>query len=436
MLTPLLVSAGWLMVCCDAPAPRVEPALVFSERPTNVLVLSLDTLRPELLGRYTGTDDTPVLDALLAGGVVLEDHQSCSDWTFAAMVCAQAGARGVDLGFAPVRNNQSFTRLPDDVPLVSEHLSERGYQTAVVTSNSNFSPDVGLVRGFDEIRHLSGAAATWVTEETLQAADALDPTRPWYLHAHYLDPHTPYNPPEEFIGELEGEIDFDLNLRDGYRALSAHWYDLPADEQSLVLSHLRERYLAEYRYMDRQIGVLLEALESRGMLDDTLVIVFSDHGEQFWEHGAFGHGNSLHGEELAALAAFSAPGLPPATWDGPTRIEDIWPTAFEALGLPIPAGFDGVTAGLRGDDALRRSLRVHKDGVSQSAESDGLKLMYWWTGDWELYQVNADAAERAPLDDAIAQHLPGLQAAIREEAARLDLMIPERSPVLDEARLP
>ena len=125
-----------------------EGILAFTgDRPYNVLMISLDTTRVEDLGRSSGLDTTPNLDALFDKSVTLDNHRSCSNWTFASTVCVQSGAWDLDLGFVPGIGREPAT-VPDDLLQAPEVLGDAGWSSYLVSTNSFLSSHVNNAQGF------------------------------------------------------------------------------------------------------------------------------------------------------------------------------------------------------------------------------------------------------------------------------------------------
>jgi arylsulfatase A-like enzyme len=385
-----------------ADCSRSTSPLTFSGCPQNLLVITADTFRPDLLGRYGGAADTPVIDALLGESLVLEDHRSCSNWTYVSMYCVQTGSYELQTGFIPATFEETGVHLvPDEQVLVSEVLASSGWQTGLVTANTFMSSNVNMAGGFEEERLHAGAPARYITDSALELAGAFDSERPWYLHLQYLDPHAPYSPPAAYLEGLEAlpPIDYDLTTDAGQTEMVEAYPSLDPETQALIRQHVMVRYLGELAYLDDQVGRLLEQLEAAGRLADTLVVFMSDHGEQLGEHGTFGHSEGLYEQENRAIVAFRGAGLAPGSWDGPTTHADLWPTIFDALGMEIPGHFGGVPLGQRGDDDPRYGLRMDDDGGLQMVERGGVKLIYAWTGGKQLYRLEGDPGEQVNVYD-------------------------------------
>jgi len=417
----------------DSTAPS-GGALAFSESPRNVLFIALDTTRRDVIGRFSGdAAATPNLDALLAEGVVLEDHRSCSNWTWDSVLCVQSGQDPWRLGFAYVdESGVARSSVPADVRLMSSVVRDAGYQTALATAQGYMSPDNRMSQGFDDSWYVLDAPATELTDGALDLLSGFDPAEPWYLHLHYMDPHELYDPPEAYLDGLDGldPIDFDLTVRTEYEALRAGAIDEMSEaERELVLAHLWVRYLAELKYFDDQLGRLLDTMEAGGWLDDTLVVFWTDHGEQIWQHGYSTHGGSLFEEEIRATAAFWAKGLTPLAWTEPTTHVDLWPTIAVALGLPNTTTFTGVPVGRRDDDAALFSLRYRGPKSFQSVVQDDKKLFYNWNGSKEYYDLAADPGELANVYDSTDPDVVALWELLAPQLEAVEAAMGGASPV-------
>ena len=397
----------WLLLACEGDveetaAPEPERAVTFSgESPQNLLVLTLDTVRVQRLARYGGDDTMPLLEARLEQSVVLDDHRSCSNWTFTSMACMLAGQTAMDLAWSPwAADPDDLDRVPETVSLLAERLQRHGYRTALVSSNPFLDPRYGFGQGFDDAWTVTDATADEVVVETLAFVEALDvPGSPWMVHAHFMDPHTPYAPPEDY---LEGrdelpDMPWTLTTPEGLDELQAAWSELSADEQAAVLAHLELRYAGELRYLDDQLQRLLSGLEEAGHLDDTLVVFATDHGEQIFDRDELGHGFTLHPEEARALVAFWSTGIVPLAWDEPTTHIDVLPTVLTAMGLPPGKDWTGEIAGRAAPDRPLLAWRLAKEVTRQDVTVGDLRLELRWDGALSLYDRSGDPDELEDL---------------------------------------
>jgi arylsulfatase A-like enzyme len=399
--------AALLLLALSACSPDEIPvgALIFGDHaPQNLLVIGIDTLRRDRVGRYTGGDGTPALDALLDASVALDCHHSCSNWTISSTLCFASGRSQLELGFAPYEAGP----YPERISLLPDRLGAAGYATALVSANSFVGPSTEYDRRFDSAVLVTTKRAEDVNEAARQQLSGLlTQSAPWLLQVHYVDPHYPYSPPEPWLEGLEAlePLSFDIDDSAQWTAAMADWEALSPEEQALLMAHVELRYQAELAYLDAALAELLAALrETPGALEDTLVILWSDHGEQFMEHGHYWHGRGLYQEEGAAVAALwtlpasaGGPGLAPGSWDGPTTHADLYTTALAALQLEADAGASGVLLGEGDPERALTALRFqgdHPEGSLNTVQVGDRWLGFTWSGELELYDLAADPEQR------------------------------------------
>ena len=408
----------------DAYTPGTEtdggydgPLTFEGDRPYNVLMISIDTFRPEELGFFGGEADTPGLDELLADSVVLMDHRSCSNWTFASVLCLQGGGSTTELGFVPEASmelhDQGLDGAPDSVVMGPEILQAAGWQTELITTNFFFSSNFGTAQGFDDIESMNSHGSEGSADEVLEAAldklEGVTDFEPWYVHAHFMDPHQGYDPPDEYLDRLEGlaDIDYDLTQGPQVEALVDDWDSLSAADQELVLEHLEVTYQGELAWVSDAIDTLLTEADAAGQLDHTLVVIWSDHGEELTEHGDIGHHVNLYDESNRGFAAFWAEGLQAQQYAGPTVHGNVWPTVLDVIPHAFENELPGAALGDE-DNGLRFGQKLIGDSSSAFVDDGQHKLLVWSTGEAELYDLAADPDEQADLvssDSATAASL-------------------------------
>ena len=400
MVTNPLPSSSMILLslalaCEPLPDPPVTEAVPGPAR--DLLLVSIDTLRTDALTRFGGTGDMPFVDGWLEGAVTLDDHLSCSNWTYTSMLCALGGRSALEMGFLPL-DGDGPQDWPGEVPLLAEVLSEAGFDTALFSGSRMISSQVGTDVGYDhEVVTLHGHARDLAPEVEAWLADREGDSDRWFAHLHATDPHSPYNPPDEREPEWggPGELAWDLSTAGGFRDARAEWQDLDDATREEVLRQLRVLYAGELRELDADLEALFDSLEELGALEDTLVVLLSDHGEQFRDHGQWTHGSSLHQEELAALLAFWHPALTPRPVSSPTTHVDLLPTVLRALDVALPADLSGVPAGLAQRDRTRTALRYDRSSFpKQLVDQEGWRLFYTWDGTVELYDLAEDPAEQ------------------------------------------
>ncbi|MBY0276211.1 sulfatase-like hydrolase/transferase [Candidatus Binatia bacterium] len=306
----------------------------------NVVLISIDTLRADHLGTYGYARPTsPNLDALAGRGVAFEQATSPSSWTLPAHASLLSGV-------SPYRHGaiSEATRIRDDVPLLAELLRAGGYHTAAFVNAPFVSRDYGFARGFASFdqRFEERRRDVAARHETIRGAvDGLAP--PFFLFLHFMDVHTPYRPPKEFnvfardrrssqvlkdLGE-GGVLALQRAAREGRLEMS------PEERDRLV-----DLYDGEILALDAYLGTLIGAIEAR--FPDTVVIVTADHGEEFLEHGGFGHGDTLYQEVLHVPLLVTGPGVAHgARVPTVVALVDVVPTILDLTGVAAPPGLDG-----------------------------------------------------------------------------------------------
>ncbi len=348
----------------------------------NVLLITLDTTRADHIGCYGHeTSQTPVLDGLAADGTRFDHAIAQAPITLPTHASILTGLEPQRHG---ARCNGLYT-LSDRNETLQEILSDEGFQTAAVVAAFVLDSRFGLAQGFDEYDDDTESMAktiefqdpsrpgSAVTDAALRIADTFDTSRPYFLWAHYFDPHFPYEPPAPFASRF------------------------PNDRHG--------RYLAEIASMDAQIGRLLDGLESRRLLEKTLVVVIADHGEGFpGPHDEDSHGFYVYDDTIHIPFIVSQRGGDLPRDRVSTRLAaqvDVVPTVLDLLGLPAPPEIDGVSlaAEIRGasdasgDDVSGSDASASGD-TSPPDDEDLARAAYaeavspWYAYGWAtLYQL-------------------------------------------------
>ncbi len=407
----------------------------FGEAPKNLLMISIDTTRKDHISAYGDLGLTPFLDSLMKGGYTLDDHAQCSNWTYPGTTCVQLGRSHTDMGFLPALPIQ-FQAIMPDTPTLASWLKDAGFQTALWTTNSWFSGQWRSNQGFDVTTLKGGALETLIAEAatTIQASEAAGVER-WYVHIHGIEPHPAYNPPESYLDGLDGldPIPFDLSSFEQHYDATGAWPYLTPEEQALLLEHLTVRYHGEIRYFDDQLAAAWADLDSRGLLDDTLVVIWNDHGESFWEHGHQTHAWTLHTQENDAFAVFWAKNIVPGSWKGPTQALDLAPTLLSLWDIPLAEEITGYAVGTAPADRARFIWSWARNGVDQAILKDGWRLMFDWKTKLELYDDVSDPENLTDLYDPDHPVAEALWPLLAEEMARME---PLTTPVVPELPVP
>lgn len=307
-------------------------------RARNLILISIDTLRADRLGCYGYPRPTsPFLDRQARAGVLFEEASATSSWTYPSHA-------SMFTGLYPGRNGATELkqRMRADVSSLAEWLTARGFQAAGVVSSTLFL-GYGLERGFASLEYVEpgGVEPSGVTAKALAWLEKVDRSQPFFFLVHYLDPHSDYGALPEFAapfvepyeGPATGKSEQLFEHIQGFRRFS------PEDAR-----HLGNLYDAGVRQQDAELEKLFAALERAGLLADTLVVLTSDHGEEFLEHGGVMHGLAQYEESVRVPLLLWGPGVP-ADVRVPAGVSlvDLMPTALDLLGLPAPAGLDGIS---------------------------------------------------------------------------------------------
>lgn len=312
----------------------------------NVIVYMVDTLRADHLGCY-GYDrpTSPEIDRFAAEATLFTAARAQSPWTRPSVASVFTGVYPQVHG----TNGRNHGLSPALQPM-AELMFAAGYQTAAVVTNGNVGSEFGFARGFETFDWLPERAGTrevhvlsdQVNLKTFDWLAQRDPNRPFFLYLHTTDPHGPYTPRSPFKERFAPDvIDPELGSNDEILRLGASTDPIPPQ----VLAQLRGLYDGEVAFNDAAFGELIAKLRELDLYESTIVVLLSDHGEEFDEHGRLGHGHSLFEEMLAIPLIVRFPGDLGRGSKVDTTVgqTDILPTLLDYIGAPVPAAVQGRT---------------------------------------------------------------------------------------------
>lgn len=388
--------------------------------PPNIILYVVDTLRADALGRYgRGEAASPNLDALADEGVLFESAWANASWTRASVGTLLTGLYPWHHG-AESRSD----RLPATVTTLAEVLGEHGYSSALVNTNPNVGSFFGFGRTFDTVIELyepvektKVSARDLITSSdvvTAKSAGWLASVRePFFLVVVSIDPHAPYIPPKRF--DPRG-VDPKRQMRGRFQFLRRRSFT-PEDQD-----RIRELYAAEVAFNDESLGELLSVVDGVAAPENTIVVVTSDHGEEFWEHGLRGHGKTLSDEVLHVPLLIRHAGNervePGRREPAAVQLVDVLPTVLDLAGLPVPDGLDGrALFGADADEPRPALAGLRLDGRNLlAARAHPWKLI--WDRNAATFSLIHMESKDVPADDPEAARASRELVAVLESVAK------------------
>lgn len=443
----LLDLAGWLTDDSSGGAPQIDPKIEIVLRPIipvseylagvdrsrfkprNVVMITVESLRADALRAYGSTRDVmPASDALARESIVFQKARAQATHSNYAAPCPLSSQY-------PLRSGETHVYPPNPTyprVMIYDVLKAMGYRTGMFSSsNENWGGQINFLDtgNLDRIQHAGNwHGATYVAQQdtgfarwvarTRHAGSVDDRTtvqeainwideeprgsRPFFVCLNFQNTHFPYVVPADFKRPFGPQtVDFVMAFN-----------NFPRDKIPVV----KDLYADSCRYVDDQIGRLIEHLKSSGRWDETILVLTGDHGQAFFEHGFAAHANMLYEELVRVPLVVHAPGEATRLEAYPAQHLDVPPTILHLLGLPPHPGHQGIDV-LSPDrpDAAKRSVYVMVQ--SPLAEQYGIirggyKLLYDKRLDgFAFFDLASDPAELRPLD------LAGPMAQLAEDAA-------------------
>lgn len=438
----------WALAACGggpaqqepaAPAPQVAPSKVdaSSSKDKLAIVIVLDASAAPYFGMYGDTHGTsPNLDALAKDAVVFDHAMSASATTGAST--------GSFLTSTPVavHTPEHGAVLSSDLTTVGEALTAQGVATWAVLANPNAGgAGRGYERGYHQVvRAYKGkgfddaGAAFPLPDDVLTPLTArvdADGPGPTMIYAHFLQPHSPYSAPANLISRFGADP-------------GKPWPDLMASitaantagkADPALIAEAEARYRANIAWIDEALGRFFAHLKERGLYDEALIVVTSDHGEAFFHHKKFGHILTLYDDMTHVPLLIKPPEsqhVAPGRISTPVETIDVPATVVSYFGVPLPASFQGDDLGplyRKEIAALPHPEVVASTGnlVIHALRQGDLKLIVRGAVS-ELYDLAADPDEQTNL----AASRPEVVAAMRT-ALQAKINLQRRTDIKAEA---
>ena len=431
-LFELATGRGELRLVVDGPLAGDPEVQLFWGQPTihypaerrhrNVLLIGVDTLRWDAVTPFGGkADQTPNLEEFSKRGTAFPMAWSQCPWTLPSFASMLTGGLPSRIGATKLS-----WQLPDRAVSLAEMLLPEGFATGAVCSNVYLgNKSSGFHQGMEGLWYRYNVPPP-VSVDRAKGFISRSKDRDWFCFLHFQDPHAPYDPPEHLAARF-----CDPNYQGPYKQ-SFHddtkwkWSEIVPPEEDI--KQARGLYDAESAYVDEALKDLFEFLEQTGLMNETLIVFAADHGEEFYEHGAFEHGHT-HFEELVRVPLMvGGPGFPAGE-----RVEaavgnfDIVPTILRYLGLPIPPDLPGVPLQdvLAGNAPTDRII-FGEDNICGDQRKFAVQWPYkcildFLTGEVRLYDLSADAEERENIGDLHREMTDRLSRAM------IAAMLPDKS---------
>ncbi len=305
--------------------------------PPNIIFISIDTLRQDHVGSYGYSKNiTPVLDKIASEGVRFENSYSTAPWTLPSHM-------SMFTGLPPSVHKVDFDikKLDERIKTFPEHLKGNGYHTGGIVSAIYLKKTYGYARGFDYYQHMYNKGVEKITDSGLKWITEQDDS-PFFLFLHYFDAHWPYQPPTEYALKMGVNISEKRWRHYGRLNFLRKYSDPKIDMPPEIRKRVINLYDAEILRVDTNIGRIVEFLKKKGIYDNTVIVITSDHGEEFKEHGSFGHFHQLYSELINVPLIIRYPerftaGLVPEV---PVSSVDISGTLLSIADIPIPDQFN------------------------------------------------------------------------------------------------
>lgn len=367
----------------------------------NILLVTIDALRADHLGSYGYERPvSPHIDSFAKERAVrFEEVVAQSSRSIRSLPAMMTGFYPSQIAYG---NEYLFPSLLLENTLLAEVLRDAGYRTAVTMGTDYFERVSHFFQGFEEVQQLDRyrPPRSQPVSRALKQLEGLERgEQPWFLWVHLFNVH------EEYLWDRT----------------PSRFGDDPIDQ-----------YDTEIVLADREVGRLLEALEHRGLRDDTVVAITSDHGEAFGEHGNRGHSRTLYEEELRVPLLIHVPGVEPRVVEEGVPLFDLMPTFLNLAEAPVPKPMPArslvpLLTG-RGASAPDRLVfsELLPDGLypyDQKAIRRGDMKLIWWVreGSTQLYDLDSDPDEKRNLADErpeLAAEMLGLLRAWVAETSR------------------
>ncbi len=379
----------------------------------NVILFTIDTLRVDVLGCYGGTGLTPFIDSIQDKCIRFNRSQAVGPYTQASFPGILTSSYFLEYDRSP--------KLPPNATLVSEPLKNARIYTAAFHSNPYMSGYFGWNRGWDHFYdsmadkvdeanpYIKGDILNKKVQNWLSGYVSGESHDPFFLWLHYMDVHEPYTPENDYLKKIDPSLSFSTAE---YMALFKEII-LPRDATDpKKVELLKKLYLAHVVEVDEYVAELFGILEKSSVLDDTVVIITSDHGDEFGEHGSLSHDGKMYSELIhVPLMIYDSRLDQGQTCDNLVSGVDIPPTILDLFGVKSPPTYKGqtllpvdkyISKGCFGECICKLQHRMQPtDKPAYYYREENQKIIYREDSNgWEFYDLEADPSESNNIVDS------------------------------------
>ena len=350
-----------MLTACAGPASSPP----HDQGPPNVIFILIDTLRADHMSLYGyERPTTPFLDELAGRSAVFGRARSQAACTYPSVNVILTSRYAYNFYKRP----GGHMGIPDDLVPMPQLFRAAGYATAAVSASpivratpSEHNPEGGFDRGFDTFdESCLWREAACVNDRGLAVVDST--AKPYFLYLHYMDPHGHYQPPASWhLRFAQPYNGLDFIAKGDANPIAEMLYDNgpKVDFTDHDIQHLRDLYDDEIAYLDTELRSFFAALEAAGRLDNTIVVITADHGEEFLEHGHVGHCRGVWDTLTWVPLMIAGPGITPGRYPHAVQHVDLLPPLLDLARIEAPR------EGMRGR-SLRTALQTGTDHAEES----------------------------------------------------------------------
>lgn len=404
----------------------------------NVVVIVVDTLRADKVkGKRDGQPVMPNISRFADESWFFTNAYAQASWTKPSVVSIFSSLYPEvhNIQFGLLERSAEVDILSDNILTMAEYFKQNGWSTLGVNTNVHIQGKFGFGQGFESYEYHAEFLSDSVTDRAIELLKGK--SKPFFLYLHYIDPHNPYDAPEEYqkkfnapqVSGADKDIlgDFMEYYNDlvfyqvGVNKERRYKYDL----EPAGIEYVKYQYDGDVLFADAHVGRLIDYI--RANHNDTVIIFTSDHGEEFWEHGSLGHGKTVYEELVNVPLIMNFPGMKPWRIDTVVELIDILPTLSSYFGLDPAPEWQGVDLinYLKNGQVNNRAVYSHTRSSLKEANiyssaviKDGYKLITDINkGSTKLFNLSEDKLEKVDITGSknnVAEELIKLEKNHRE----------------------